>query len=164
MPPAPPHKPPRVRPRSSNYLAPSSSSSLTIGRSRRRRGRRSHGSSGGLLLYPRSGCPASPAAEVLRSMQSRSIWRFTLAAPSHPAAQSTSGRAARPIAQRGFANAMGLPRLVVRRRRRDELSLKVSFTRLPGQKKSIYSYQLRRRRRATARSVMCVQRAVEISA
>ena len=41
------------------------------------------------------------------------------------------------------------------RRRRDELSLKVSFTRLPGQKKSIYSYQLRRKR-ATARSVMCV--------
>ena len=83
---------------------------------------------------------------------------------SLPPRSAVDKRPRRPITQRGFANAMGLPRLVLRRRRRDELSLKVSFTRLPGQKKSIYSYQLRRRRRATARSVMCVQRAVEISA
>ena len=82
---------------------------------------------------------------------------------SLPPRSAVDKRPRRPITQRGFANAMGLSRLVLRRRRRDELSLKVSFTRLPGQKKSIYSYQLRRRR-ATARSVMCVQRAVEISA
>ena len=158
MPPAPPHKRPRVRPLSSNYLAPSFSSSLTIGRSRRRRGRRSHGSSGGLLLYPRSGCPASPAAEVLRSMQSRSIWRFTLAAPTPRRSRQAAAPPDHParLCKRDGSSPSR------RRRRRDELSLKVSFTRLPGQKKSIYSYQLRRR--ATARSVMCVQRAVEISA
>ena len=74
---------------------------------------------------------------------------------SLPPRSAVDKRPRRPITQRGFANAMGLPRLVVRRRRRDELSLKVSLTRLPGQKKSIYSYQLRRKR-ATARSVMCV--------
>ena len=96
MPPAPPHKPPRVRPLSSNYLAPSSSS-LTIGRSRRRRGRRSHGSSGGLLLYPRSGCPASPAAEVLRSMQSRSMWRFTLTPHTPQRSAVDGGGRGRPI-------------------------------------------------------------------
>ena len=166
MPPAPPHKPPRVvRPRSSNYLAPSSFYSLTIGRSRRRRGRRSHGSSGGLLLYPRSGCPASPPGSRGPPVNAISVNMAVYPRRSLPprSAVDKRPRHPRPIAQRGFANAMGLPRLVLRRRRRDELSLKVSFTRLPGQKKSIYSYQLRRRR-ATARSVMCVQRAVEISA
>ena len=161
MPPAPPHKPSRVRPLSSSYLAPSSSS-LTIGRSRRRRGRRSHGSSGGLLLYPRSGCPASRPRRP-RSPGQCNLGQYGGLPSPLPPRSAVDKRPRRPITQRGFANAMGLPRLVVRRRRRDELSLKVSFTRLPGQKKSIYSYQLRRRR-ATARSVVCVQRAVEISA
>ena len=95
-------------------------------------------------------------------MQSRSMWRFTLTAPTPQ--RSRRWRPRPPDSQRGFANAMGLPPILRSSSAsscRDELSLKVSFASWARRKKSIYSYQLKRGtgaggRGRARRGVLCV--------
>ena len=57
--------------------------------------------------------PRSSVRPSVRSMQSRSIWRFTLTAPTPRRSRRARARAVRPDSQRGFANVMGLPRLLL---------------------------------------------------